>query len=192
MKHDFGDGHPVKAHKHKNGGGWVADSATVYKSAYVGPNARVFEDAMVLHNARVEGYAMVHGDAVVQDNAVIGGVAQVCGEALVKDNVEVWGTTVVTMEARLSEANKAAKHDKVVRQIRNVLASRYRMMAAEFKKLLDDVSVPLKDMDMHSYPRIEAGKVGIRHSIEAIIRVAKYDDPKFDAAGFRVACGLED
>jgi hypothetical protein len=65
-------------------------------------------------------------------------------------------------------------------------------MASEFKLLLEALRVQLKYMDMHNYPRIEAGKVGIKHSIEAYIRMATQDDPRFDAASFRVACGLED
>ena len=33
---DFDDGNgPVPAHKHPNGGGWVADTATVDETAYV-------------------------------------------------------------------------------------------------------------------------------------------------------------
>ena len=52
--YDFGDGNgPVAAHKHSNGGGWVADSATVTDSAYVGP------DAVVYGNAAVSGKAWV-------------------------------------------------------------------------------------------------------------------------------------
>ena len=38
--HDFGRG-PVPAHQHPNGGGWVADTATVSAEAYVGPRAKV-------------------------------------------------------------------------------------------------------------------------------------------------------
>ena len=39
---DFGDGAgPVPAHRHPNGRGWVADSATVAPSAYVGLDAHV-------------------------------------------------------------------------------------------------------------------------------------------------------
>ena len=46
--HDFGDGiGPVHAHQHANGGGWVADTANVDATAYVGPNARVCGDAWV-------------------------------------------------------------------------------------------------------------------------------------------------
>lgn len=34
---DFEDGNgPVPAHQHSNGGGWVADTATVADTAYVG------------------------------------------------------------------------------------------------------------------------------------------------------------
>ena len=43
---DFGDG-PVPAHQHPNGLGWVADTATVEVSAYVGPDAQVYENAQV-------------------------------------------------------------------------------------------------------------------------------------------------
>ncbi len=43
---DFGAG-PVPAHKHPNGGGWVADTATVSNTAYVGIDARVYGNAVV-------------------------------------------------------------------------------------------------------------------------------------------------
>ena len=36
---DFGNG-PVPAHKHSNGGGWVADTASVADTAYVGQIGR--------------------------------------------------------------------------------------------------------------------------------------------------------
>ena len=36
---DFGNG-PVPAHQHPNGGGWVADTAHVDDTAYVGIDAR--------------------------------------------------------------------------------------------------------------------------------------------------------
>ena len=44
--HDFGAG-PIPAHRHANGGGWVADTATVADTAYVGPEALVYGDARV-------------------------------------------------------------------------------------------------------------------------------------------------
>jgi len=50
---DFGNG-PVPAHQHSNGGGWVADTAMVENTAYVGPNARVY------------GYAWVYGNSGVR------------------------------------------------------------------------------------------------------------------------------
>ena len=63
---DFGDGNgPVPAHRHPNGGGWVADTAKVYETSYVGPDAQVYGDAWVSGNARVYGYAEVFGKARV-------------------------------------------------------------------------------------------------------------------------------
>ena len=68
----FGDGKgPVAAHKHPNGGGWVADTA------YVGITARVFDTARVSGNAVVSGNTWVSGNAQVYGNARVYGVAQV-------------------------------------------------------------------------------------------------------------------
>jgi hypothetical protein len=44
-------------HQHKNGGGWVANTAIVEASARIGADAWVYGDA------RVYGYAQVYGDA---------------------------------------------------------------------------------------------------------------------------------
>jgi hypothetical protein len=44
---DFGDGKgPVSAHQHVNGGGWIANTATVADTACIGPNAKVYGNAM--------------------------------------------------------------------------------------------------------------------------------------------------
>jgi tetrahydrodipicolinate N-succinyltransferase len=63
---DFRDGNgPVPAHQHPNGGGWIAETATVEKSAFVGPSALVSGDAWVSGNARVSGTSRVFGDVVL-------------------------------------------------------------------------------------------------------------------------------
>lgn len=56
--HDFGNG-PVPAHRHPNGGGWVADTAHVDESAYVGRRAWVYGKAWVYGEAQVSGEAWV-------------------------------------------------------------------------------------------------------------------------------------
>ena len=54
--HDFNDGNgPVPAHQHPNGGGWVADTATVADTAFVGLGAQVCGEALVYGTARVGG-----------------------------------------------------------------------------------------------------------------------------------------
>lgn len=63
---DFRDGNgPVPAHQHPNGGGWIAETATVEKSAFVGPSALVSGDAWVSGNAWVSGTSRVFGDVVL-------------------------------------------------------------------------------------------------------------------------------
>ena len=51
---NFKDGNgPVPAKQHNNGGGWVADTATVDDTAYIGVDAQVFNNAQVYDTARV-------------------------------------------------------------------------------------------------------------------------------------------
>jgi len=99
---DFGDGKgPVPAHQHPNGGGWVADTAIVAATAYLGSSARVYgkarvyEYAQVGDNARVYGNAQVFGKPQVYDNAQVSGNAQVFGNAQVSDDALVSGDAMV-------------------------------------------------------------------------------------------------
>lgn len=70
---------------HPNGGGFVADTARVDASAYIGPEAMVLDQAQVRGEARIEDYAVVMNKAVVRDHA------RVSGHALVRDDAEVSG-----------------------------------------------------------------------------------------------------
>lgn len=60
------------AHRHPNGGGWVAPGAQVDAGAYVGPYARVLSGA-VRGQARIEDHAVVDGGQVL-DNATAAGL----------------------------------------------------------------------------------------------------------------------
>ncbi len=80
---DFGKGQ-VAAHQHKNGGGWVADTAHVDETAFVGPNARVYGHARVCGHVRVREHAQVYGHAQLFDNVIV------------QDNVKIYGTAIIT------------------------------------------------------------------------------------------------
>lgn len=70
--HDFNDGNgPVPAHRHVNGGGWVANTASVDDTAYIGRDAHVFGHAIVRDHTRVFGHARVFGLAIVRGHAVV-------------------------------------------------------------------------------------------------------------------------
>ena len=64
-------------HQHPNGGGWVANTATVDASAFVGSYAQVYGNARVSGNAQVSGYARVSGNTRVSGNARVYGDAWV-------------------------------------------------------------------------------------------------------------------
>ena len=81
----------VDGEAHPNGGGFVATTASVDESAYVGRCARVLDSATVTGNAKVLNRAVVSGDAsvsgsaIVREDAVVMGSATVSGNALVED-----------------------------------------------------------------------------------------------------------
>ena len=97
----------VAGHAHSNGGGFVADSAKVDATAYVGPNAMVLGNAQVLGKARVGDYAVVIGNAVVKDNARISGHALVKDSAQVYDNGKVRDWATITGNWKIYENGRA-------------------------------------------------------------------------------------
>lgn len=88
---------------HPNGGGFVAATAKVDASVYVGPNARVLGYASVSGNAVITGHAVVAGNAKVSGNAVIGDSAVVTGRSSVSENARVLESAFVTDEYKVSD-----------------------------------------------------------------------------------------
>lgn len=99
----------VEGSRHPNGGGFVAKTATVEPTVFVGPNAMVLDEAKVTGNARIEDYAVVMGRASVGDESVVSGHALVKDEALlsgfakVRDWATVSGKWSVTDHGRVLE-----------------------------------------------------------------------------------------
>ena len=83
-------------HVHANGGGWVADSANVADSVYVGPNAMVLGSANLSGNVRVEDYAVVADSVTATDNVVISGHAIVDGGGMIYDNGWKFGSVTLS------------------------------------------------------------------------------------------------
>ncbi len=100
----------AQGHYHSNGGGFVASTARVDDSVYVGENAKVLGYATVTGNAQIKDYATVTGSAKISGNAVISGHAVVAENATVKDNAivsdsaGVMGNSVVSDNARVLES----------------------------------------------------------------------------------------
>lgn len=108
-KHDFKDGlGRVFAHKHDNGGGWVADTAKVAESARVTRNAQVSGFARVDDTCQIEGRALVTGHARlsgnvrVQQNAVVNGAARLFDRVVVSGNSRIFDNAVVSGSSTLA------------------------------------------------------------------------------------------
>ncbi len=119
--YDFDDGSgPVPAHRHTNGQGWIADTATVDTSVYVSEHAKVYGKALVngavkiFDRVRVSGQASIndkvalYDDAYISDNVilsdavVIAGDAQILGYTILTENIRVIGSTVMNQAIRLA------------------------------------------------------------------------------------------
>jgi hypothetical protein len=90
---------PIPAHRHVNPdgseGGWVAETAQVDPSVYVGPNSEVFEFARVFKNVRLEENTVVSGSARLSGNALIRNV-HVMDHAQIFGNAKLLGDDVYT------------------------------------------------------------------------------------------------
>jgi UDP-3-O-[3-hydroxymyristoyl] glucosamine N-acyltransferase len=85
--HPFRNAKPAPAHQHPNGGGWVADTARVDLSVFVGPNAEVFGQAQVF-SGRIDGDAQVSGNASIR-------ISNIEGNATVIGNATVASATII-------------------------------------------------------------------------------------------------
>jgi len=101
--HDFGDGRGrVPAHRHPNGGGWVAETAHVAPTVYVERDAQVYGHARVCDHVNLLGEARVYDHANLRDCVLVDGNARVYGKAYARDNVRISGKAHVSGGACLS------------------------------------------------------------------------------------------
>ena len=107
----------VSGAAHSNGGGFVANTASVSSTVYVGPKAVVLGNARISGNARIEGKAMVTGNSDISGSAIIKDFSrvnnsQVRNNAVVKDYAYLIQGNVITDNAEIS-GNAAIMNNKV-------------------------------------------------------------------------------
>jgi carbonic anhydrase/acetyltransferase-like protein (isoleucine patch superfamily) len=95
-KHDFKDGRGrVFAHRHTNGGGWVADTAKVEDSVLVDKLAQVYHHAVVTGHVKIQKKSRVCGNARLSDSVWLSHNATVCGRAVLQNECRVWHNAMV-------------------------------------------------------------------------------------------------
>lgn len=119
--HNFGNGGGlVPAHRHRNPdgtlGGWVADSAMVQNTVYIGPSAQVFDHAVVTDHVALHQRAWIAGRATVSDNVKMSNTAGVYGNAKVSgcvqlyDRAAVFGEAIVSDDVYLADSASLSDH----------------------------------------------------------------------------------
>jgi hypothetical protein len=95
-------GNPIAGKPHPNGGGFVADTAKVDATAWVGPHARVLGRAKVTGNARIEDFGEVRDEAQVSDRAVVSGYGLVWQRGKLAEDARVGDYGMVSESASVS------------------------------------------------------------------------------------------
>lgn len=101
--HDFRDGNGlVLSHRHKNGGGIVANTATVSDDSIIAPRAEVGGNATVMNGCKILDRVRVYGNSYVSNGVTL------------EDDVEVFGTAEVKYEVVLFGKAKVSVPPKVI------------------------------------------------------------------------------
>jgi carbonic anhydrase/acetyltransferase-like protein (isoleucine patch superfamily) len=97
-RHDFGDGlGKVLAHRHDNGGGWVADTATVDDKVFVSRRAAVYHNAKITGSVRLDNHARVCGLAdidssgSINDHVFVAGKTNITGHVVIRGYARLYG-----------------------------------------------------------------------------------------------------
>lgn len=114
QKHDFNDGHGrVPAARHANGKGWVARTAVVEDSVYIGPNCEVYHNAYVSGDVKLKGNAKIFGNSTVSGNVRVEQNGMIFGRAVVRDNVRVFNNARIMGNAHVSGNSRLIDHSTV-------------------------------------------------------------------------------
>ena len=109
MTFDFGDGNGfVPAHRHPNGGGWVADSIIISPGIYIGPRARIYGGEI----SGGEIYGGVISGGVIYGGVISGG--EISGGAWGDINpVQIQGSRDFVIEAHDNQIRVGCElHDR--------------------------------------------------------------------------------
>ncbi len=98
--------------EHPNGGGFVAQSASVTESVYVASDARVLGNSELSGDARIKDRAIIN-NSTVRDSAVVSGQAVVTDGSVVRDNAIVTGEAKV-LDAVIEDFARIRDRGKVV------------------------------------------------------------------------------
>ena len=99
----------IEKEENLQGNAWVGDNAKVYDDAVVTGNAKVLDNAQVYEDAYVGHYTQVYDKARVCGNSKIFYTAKVYGNSLVKGNSSVsdssivFGDSIIKGEARIKD-----------------------------------------------------------------------------------------
>lgn len=98
---------------HPNGGGFVAHTARVDPTVYVGKNAAVLDLAYVLENVRMTGFSQARGTSRLSGHVELSGFSRVGEYAELSDNVKVSDFARVGGWAYLSGNVEASGFSKI-------------------------------------------------------------------------------
>lgn len=96
----------IRYHAHTNGGGRVADTATVADSVFVAETATIKDRAKVYGSVRLEDRSVIADEAEVFGTVILRDQSRIAGKAKVCGATELYGDTVIEGHAQISGIRK--------------------------------------------------------------------------------------
>ena len=185
--HNFKDGSGrVRARRHANGGGWVAETATVEDSVYVGPKCQVFNQAAVTGNVvlkgnvNISGFAEISGDVKMTNNVSVTESARISGPITVKGTVyirghaSISGTSYIVGKTGLTVCGRAViqsstlRGNVLIRDQSTVCHSSVEGSAQIFNDALVQNSVVIGRVRVEDNARVDKSFLVLQHPFENI------------------------
>ena len=132
------------------------NSATVDATAYVGPNALVYDTAQVKNYAQILDYAQVLTSSQVRDNAIVSGHAVVKDQAQVYGNAKVRDWATLSSSASVYENGKVLEHGYVGDTVKVNGDAVVKGCAMDFGTA-DNSGCGIKDADCSNYANLTKG-----------------------------------
>jgi carbonic anhydrase/acetyltransferase-like protein (isoleucine patch superfamily) len=176
MKYDFLDGlGHVPASRHPNGGGLVADTATVDPTVFLSSDSCVYGFSVVRDNVRITGGASIQGDllpggisTLIENQVAIVGPVKIRNAVLLRNQAKVRGQVSLTGTVQIMHhatiAGNVALHGDVVVLDSAYISGNVRITATDEQYIIKGEEIIHGDVEILVTADSPGGRASTRSS----------------------------